>query len=49
MIFDGVAYDIPHKESGEKTKFAKIFEIVIGVSFVISLLAFFILSIIEKA
>ena len=36
MIFDGVAYDIPHKESGEKTKFAKIFEIVLGVSFVIT-------------
>ena len=49
MIFDGVAYDIPQKESGEKTKFAKIFETVLGVSFVISLLAFFILLIIEKA
>ena len=46
MIFDGVAYDIPHKE--EKTKFAKIFEIVLGVSFVISLLAFFIFSILER-
>lgn len=34
MIFDGVVYDIPHKE--EKTKFAKIFEIVIGACFVIT-------------
>lgn len=49
MIFDGVAYDIPHKESSEKTKFAKIFEIVIGAGFVISVLAFFILLILEKA
>ena len=48
MIFDGVAYDIPHKESGEKTKFAKIFETVIGVGFVIGVLAFFILLILEK-
>ena len=34
MIFDGVAYNTPYKE--EKTKFAKIFEIVIGISFVIT-------------
>ncbi len=46
MIFDGVVYNIPHKE--EKTKFAKIFEIVIGACFVISIVAFFILNILER-